>query len=427
MPRRARGLIERGGWFYLWVPGRVGRAKRACGTRDVGTARRMAAIVQRLRDERAWDLLEAARDGRCTLGDLHDAEAGGLRGRDGLRARLADVELGPHVAPWLATLRADGGAESTAGLYAQQVERWLGAHPRRSHLTRGTVSAWLTGLAVSPGTRRGYLYALRSFVSYLQAVNVLDVDPLAGYKAPAPNAARTRHESEANDRRLVDALPAPWRALLALIHATGAEVSAALATKRRDLELDRGLVHVRGTKNALRDRPACIVEAWALPILAEHARGIVPNALLWPGLTRQQVYKAHQAAAAAIGLEDYTPRDARHSWAIRALGRGATFHDVATQLGHRDTSMVHRVYARFLPELDGRLARDRGAAEVPAASVRSANGPMVGPTPTHASDGSPRAESVSGATKDDRGAGLPGAPMGGTRLELVRGPGDESA
>lgn len=79
---------------------------------------------------------------------------------------------------------------------------------------------------------------------------------------------------------MVDAQPAPYRALAALREGAGVEISAALAVRRRDVDLNQKTVHVHGTKNSWRDRPV-FVEAWAWPYLAAAAKGKLPDALLF--------------------------------------------------------------------------------------------------------------------------------------------------
>ena len=64
----------------------------------------------------------------------------------------------------------------------------------------------------------------------------------------------------------------------------------------------------------------------------------------------------------ALEIEDYQLRDARHTYAVRAVRAGAPFEVVAQQLGHADTTMVVRVYARFRPTEAERSAWERQAS-----------------------------------------------------------------
>ena len=135
------------------------------------------------------------------------------------------------------------------------------------------------------------------------------------------------------------------------MHGSGVEVSAALAIKRRDVDFQRSEVRAHGTKTKSRDRIAA-VEPWAMTYLRRHSRRLLPNADVFPGLNRWTVSDKHRAACDTLEIEDYQLRDARHTYAVRAVRAGAPFEAVAQQLGHVDTTMVVRVYARFKPTSD---------------------------------------------------------------------------
>jgi site-specific recombinase XerC len=85
-------------------------------------------------------------------------------------------------------------------------------------LTKARVIAWLTSRdRASSGTKRKYLYALKSFIRYLLDVGVLSTDPLSGLRAPKKNPARERWVTADVDEMIVaNALP-KYRALFAFI------------------------------------------------------------------------------------------------------------------------------------------------------------------------------------------------------------------
>lgn len=70
----------------------------------------------------------------------------------------------------------------------------------------------------------------------------------------------------------------------------------------------------------------------------------------------------HRGACRTLGIENYQLKDARHSYAVRAIRAEAPFEHVAEQLGHADTTMVVRVYARFRPSKAERTDWQRIAA-----------------------------------------------------------------
>jgi len=314
-------------------------------------------MVLELKDRQEWEVLEAVYYGRLTLAALYRDYAGNAL--DTVKAQLRGIRLADHLDGWVAWVRALGGAVQTAATYRAQVETLITTETQLHELTAPRISQWLTEVPdVTTGTRRKYLYALRSFIGYLQERGLLQYDPSAAVKTPKKNKARLVWHTEDVDKRIVDAAPAEFRALFALIKATGAEVSPAVAMTRGDIDLNAGLVHIKGTKNEKRDRHDAIIEAWALPYLREHCRSLIGNVALWPTLTRYRVYDVHQATCAALGIEDYTLRDARHSWAVRSRKRGESLEAIMAQLGHY---MAATIYGKFKPTIEERKER-KGAA-----------------------------------------------------------------
>ena len=135
------------------------------------------------------------------------------------------------------------------------------------------------------------------------------------------------------------------------MHGSGIEVSVVLSLKRRDVDLGQRQVQAHGTKTAARDR-IVTVEPWVMPYLRRHARRLLPNAPLYPGLNRWTVSDKHREVCKALEIEDYQLRDSRHTYAVRAIKHGAPFEVVAQQLCHADTSMGVRVYGRFTPSTE---------------------------------------------------------------------------
>jgi hypothetical protein len=374
-----------GGVFVMRVPIRsrgIGPI-RSCGTNDPDTADDIAALVKRLKKRRDWELLEAVTCSppRLSLGEIYDADVANRL--DELRARLKDVDLAEHLDGWARWVTSNLGDTGTAAMYRAQVTS-LVFDPAveyddddrihaRSELTTPRVSQWLAtrlkanGEPVSSSYKRKLLYALFSFIAYLREMHLLAGNPIDDIKRPKKGSPKLRWETVANDRRIVDATPADYRSHAAFVKASAAEVSASLAMKGRDVELyvtDRdgycGLAHVPGTKTETRDRHDVLIEAWARPYLERLVRQTMPNALLWPDITRYKAHYQHQRAAAAVGVEDYTLRDARHSWAVRARKRGVEFEAISEQLGS-SVATVHGTYARFKMTTDERHQAQGGA------------------------------------------------------------------
>jgi integrase len=235
------------------------------------------------------------------------------------------------------------------------------------------VSKWLADRNVSTEYRRHLLYAVFSFVRYLIEQEVFESNPIDAIARPKKGKPRTRWETEETDIRIVEAAPRDYRGIFAVIKSTGAEVSPVLDPKFRPRSITLwdeddlrycGFAHIAGTKTATRDRHDVLIEKWARPYIEELLKGKHPNAPLFTGITRYAAHYHHQATCDALGIEDYTLRDSRHSWAVR--GRKArpqvTFEEIAEQLGNT-VAVVSDRYAVYKMTPEERLAATKTATK----------------------------------------------------------------
>lgn len=338
--------FKRGAFWSLYVPRRSGGVvQRATGTTDKALAGRMGRMIDVLQDQRRWDVLEAIDRRAVTVGEVYDAYT--MNGLDALLARLAAAAVPDaleYVDRWIGTLRK---APRTMAAYEQKVRAVLGDGVKLTALSAGWVTDRLATLPYTPATVRQYAHALSLFCRYLKGHRLLAENPVRDVDLPRGTNTRAVWKPEADDRRLVDAAPEPFRSYFALVHATGAERDAALAMVRRDLDLTAATAHIPGTKNKNRDRKGVPIEPWALPILTAHVRGLLPDAALFPTLSRNTVNKAHREARTAAKLPGYQLRDARHSYAVRAVLRGEPIWKVSKWLGHANIGITAGVYAQF--------------------------------------------------------------------------------
>jgi integrase len=338
--------FRRGAYWSLYIPRRSGGVvQRATGTTDAAMAKKMGRMVDTLRDTRRWDVLEAIDAKMVTVGEVYDAYA--MNGLDALMARARTVDLATLVEPWLASLQR---APRTLQAYRGKVTALVGESLPASTVTEGWVVDTIAALPYTGTTKGMYLAVLTLFLDYAVAHRVLPTNPArnrALVKRPKPNAPRTVWKSAADDLRLVNAAPEPFRSFFALVHGTGAERDAALRMLRRDVDLTAWTVHIPGTKRGSRDRKGVPVDAWARPIVAAHCAGLLPDAPLFAGLRRSVVNNAHVAARTAAKLDGYELRDSRHSFAVRHLLAGVPLWKVSKWLGHTTVKTTAEVYTRF--------------------------------------------------------------------------------
>jgi len=348
--------------YWAWVSLRDGsRVRRSLESSDRATAREIEKMLETLHARREWLLIEAAAFGPSNVGELYDYWRRGDGGLDELRAKLGDVNLSEHVEAWAGWAKRRAN-ERTVEDYRKQLRVLMpeGAAFPRSMFTRRHISEALGKLTCSGSTARRYLAAWSSFGSYLVEQELLDANPIRSVKAPRNNPPREVWLPLEVVVRLVDGQPEPFRALAALREGAGVEISAALRVRRRDVDLRRSVVQVTGTKNAWRARPV-LVDEWARKRLAAYiaARRFTPDAPLFQGATERQAWGVQKEAVAALKLQPgYRLHDARHSYAVRKMKEGADPQVIANNLGHKDTTMLWKVYGKYRPTMHD-LARER--------------------------------------------------------------------
>jgi len=386
-------IYQRGGVYYVGVPTHPdGWVKRSTGTKNRALAASMARMMDELgpRGHRDWKLLDALKVGTMSVARLHDAYESGPTGLDALKAEINDVDAQPFVPEWLKSLD-DHVALDTIQHYGTHVRSFIPAAERFpiSRISRAELSKWLSSRECGPSTKRKYRAAMSSFCEYLISLELLAFNPMLQVKAPKASAPRMRYLEHHEVIRLVEAQDEPHRTISALMHATGMEISAILRLTRGDIDTETWMVRAHGTKTNSRDRQAYVME-WARPYLQRQISTLLPSAVVFKGVTRWAPTKSHSRACTELGITNCTLRDSRHTFAVNATKAGVPAEIIAAQLGHADTQMVNRVYARFQPS----------RAELASGS----SGPMTEPASTRAHEMLKSLGSLRGSRAETRGS-----------------------
>jgi integrase len=343
-------LYLRGGIYYVGVPTHPnGWVKRTTETRNRPSALSMARMMDELgpRGRREWVFLDALKSRTLSVARLYDAFSTGQL--DTLKGEINDVDVQPYIAEWLKSMD-DQVALDTLQHYGTHVRSFIPAYGRFpiSRLSRAELVKWLNSRECGPSTKRKYRAAMSSFCEYLISQELLPVNPMLQVKAPRASPPRMRYLEHSEVVRLVEAQEEPFRTISALMHATGMEISAILRLTRGDFDMDTWMVRAHGAKTSARDRQAYVM-AWVRPYLLRQINSLLPSAQLFPDITRWAPTKSHTRACKELGIPNYTLRDSRHTFAVNAAKTGVPAELIAAQLGHSDTQMVNRVYARYEP------------------------------------------------------------------------------
>jgi integrase len=238
-------------------------------------------------------------------------------------------------------------------------------------LTRRRLSEWMAQMDGAAATKHHRWSALRHFIAFLLERQVLSENPAEGVKRPKLPDPRLHYlDSPMDCIRLAERQPQPFADFSILIHGTGADVSPALKIRRRDVDVEHKEAFCPGTKNFNRKRVMRVAD-WAWPYIEPRIARLGPNDLLFAPdeIDRYKQWRVHKEAAASLVAEGYavyagyTPRDARHTYAVRAIRAGVPAEVVGRQLGHKDGRMVTKVYGRFVPRQSERDYWERVATE----------------------------------------------------------------
>jgi integrase/recombinase XerD len=202
------------------------------------------------------------------------------------------------------------------------------------------------------GSAARTLVAVRGFHKFAVRDGVTTADPAAGVKPPAAPKRLPKALPLDQVERILEAAGAAGttlamrdRALLELLYGTGARISEAVGLDLDDLDLDEGVVRLRGKGSKERivpvgsyARDACSAYlVRARPELIAVGRGTPAMFLTARGgrLSRQSAWTVLGRAAELAGVTtDVSPHTLRHSFATHLLDGGADVRVVQELLGH---------------------------------------------------------------------------------------------
>ncbi len=173
---------------------------------------------------------------------------------------------------------------------------------------------------------------------------------------------KERALSELEIDQLLAKLPANRAAVVAMILATGATYPSELVNMRRgDVDKEKWIVRLRGTKRDTRDR--------FVPIVS-FARGWLTQAFAYYPFDRwSNIRRDLHAACDEAGIAHCSPNDLRRSMATLLRARGVEPSLIGTYLGHKDSRMAERVYGRLAPDQLAHLLEQRLKATRPKKSA----------------------------------------------------------
>lgn len=248
---------------------------------------------------------------------------------------------------------------------------------------RGYVAALHeAGYAKTSVARR--LASMRSFFRFAQREGLADNNPAKPLRNPRPDRKLPHFLSTDDIGRLLETPPVDDplglrdRAILETMYSAGLRVSELVGVNEEDLELDAGLVRVRGKGRRERLSPIGSYAARALRRWLR-VRKLSPRERPGPPapiflnkfgrrLTTRSVARMLEKQLKLCGLDlRTTPHTLRHSFATHLLDRGADIRSVQELLGHKSlvttqiythvsTAGLRAAYERAHPRAGKKLA-----------------------------------------------------------------------
>lgn len=144
-----------------------------------------------------------------------------------------------------------------------------------------------------------------------------------------------------------------------LMIATGARSAAALELTWDRVDFERRMIHLRNPFDRAKRKGRAVVPMND-PLhaaLTTAKKGALTNYVIeWAGENVRSVKKGIKTAGTAIGRPDTSPHMLRHSAAVWLAEDGHTMDEIAQFLGHENSRITFKTYARYSPDYLRRLA-----------------------------------------------------------------------
>lgn len=269
-----------------------------------------------------------------------------------------------------------------------RLARWAGEQGETIEaLDRASLSAWLQSLSregLAPSSIGRMLSAASGFYRHLQRDGFRKTNPTDDIASPRRTERLPRYMTERDVNLILDAPNTSQpdgvrdRALLEMLYATGLRVSELSSLIISSVDVDRGLVRLRGKGSRERMVPVgASALAWLTKYLRESAPAREQNAAKdaakakstktkpaknnaantnvakttgakkgqplfvtnrGGAITREWVWSLVKRYAAQAKVDNVSPHTFRHSFATHLLEHGADTRSVQTLLGHADVT-----------------------------------------------------------------------------------------
>jgi integrase len=202
----------------------------------------------------------------------------------------------------------------------------------------------------TPGTVWTELGRLRMVFAWAKKRRL--VDTVSYIPRPAASPPRNLSIRKSEMPALIAACQAPHLRLFCLLAwTTGARDAALLGLTWDRVDFDRGMIDFeRPDGRPMKGRSIVPMNGTILAALQEARRGALTDHVIeYAGRPVGSVKKSLKAAGKRAGMPWISPHVFRHSAARAMAEDGISMPEIAAYLGHSNTAMTIKVYARFSP------------------------------------------------------------------------------
>lgn len=167
---------------------------------------------------------------------------------------------------------------------------------------------------------------------------------------PAPKDRWLTHEEA---QRLIAAADAHHiRLAIRLMLETAGRIGAILELKWEKVDLENKVIDLRTTEAGPRKGRATVPmnEGLRAELATAKAAALTDYVVEWAGQPIKSIKTGFNAACRKAGLTGVSPHTLRHTAAVHLAAGGRPMERISQYLGHSNTSVTERVYARFAPQ-----------------------------------------------------------------------------
>lgn len=269
------------------------------------------------------------------------------------QSRLEDLKRAPIGALIRQNIEHYLSEKQTRTTYPQMQIAWKFLEPHFGHLrhdqvTRKVCREYIQTRSLSgvkPGTIARELGVVKAAVNYCHS------NSQAQWEMPPSQPPRDRRLTKLEFKRLVEACDVGHiRLFILLALSTGGRRSALLQLTWDRVDFDRRLINLR--KAGLSGKGRAIVPMTEMAYEAlQIARDLAQSdhVIEYVGRPVESVKRGFARAVKLAGLSGVTPHVLRHTAASWMAEAGVSMSEIAAFLGHRDSRITERVYAKFSP------------------------------------------------------------------------------